>query len=262
MLRDTPSGYRYLSRSTGASAAEGRPDEAARDVADRASHVRTMVMGAIFDPNISHPLPFAGLSYVDFDLFGTGTQLNGFFGGTFGQLAISVPSMGGTRWQLGGRAFAMLSSFNDRAFVDGLEHYDANISQRPAHGSVWLIRPLSTRVSIKAGYEVDYTRYRASVTTRPHLHRSSRSARPRISRIRRCSAGWLAGERVVESGHPRWLAALGPARGQRVSVHSSRLSAGRRFGDAGDRAVTRAGGSRRGKLDGGARPRPVQPDGL
>ena len=167
MLRDTPSGYRYLSRSTGASAAVGRPDEAARDVADRASHVRTMVMGAIFDPNISHPLPFAGLSYVDFDLFGTGTQLNGFFGGTFGQLAISVPSMGGTRWQLGGRAFAMLSSFNDRAFVDGLEHYDANISQRPAHGSVWLIRPLSTRASIKAGYEVDYTRYRASVTTDP-----------------------------------------------------------------------------------------------
>ena len=40
-----------------------------------------LAFGAIVDPNISRPLPFAGLSYVDFDLFGTGTQFNGFFGG-------------------------------------------------------------------------------------------------------------------------------------------------------------------------------------
>ena len=76
-----------------------------------------------------------------------------------------MPSLGGTRWQLGGRGFAILTSFNDRSFVDGRERYDANISQRPAHGSVWLVRPLTTRVSVKAGYELDYVQYRANDTT-------------------------------------------------------------------------------------------------
>ena len=166
MLRDTPAGYQYLRPSAGIDArTSGSHTSSVRDVGGRASHVRTMVMGAIFDPNISHPLPFAGLSYVDFDLFGTGTQLNAFFGGTYGQLAMSVPSIGGTRWQLGARAFAILTSFNDRAFVGGLERYDQNISQRPAHGSVWLVRPLTTRVSFKASYELDYTRYEPGDTT-------------------------------------------------------------------------------------------------
>ena len=48
----------------------------------RASRVRTLAFGVIVDPNITRPLPFAGLSYLDFNLFGTGAQLNGFFGGT------------------------------------------------------------------------------------------------------------------------------------------------------------------------------------
>ena len=166
MLRDSPSGFRYVRPSTDAGIRpSGAPAETEPDASDRASHVRTIVMGAMFDPNISYPLPFAGLSYVDFDLFGTGTQLNGFFGGSYGQLAISVPSLGGTRWQLGARGFAILTSFNDRSFVDGRERYDANISQRPAHGSAWLVRPLTTRVSVKAGYELDYVRYRANDTT-------------------------------------------------------------------------------------------------
>jgi len=104
-------------------------------------------------------LPFAGLSYVDFNLFDTGTQLAGFFGGSYGQVAVSVPSLGRTRWQLAGRAFGIASSYNDRAFVDGREIYEANISQRPAHASVWLLRPLTTRVTARGGYEVDYTHF-------------------------------------------------------------------------------------------------------
>ena len=89
--------------------------------------MRTLAFGVIVDPNIIAPLPFAGLSYVDFNLFGTGAQFNGFFGGTYGQLAFSVPSLRGSRWQLAGRAFGIASSYNDRAFVGGREQYDRNI---------------------------------------------------------------------------------------------------------------------------------------
>jgi hypothetical protein len=134
-------------------------------VAGRAQRVRTVALGVIVDPNISTPLPFAGLSYVDFNLFNTGTQMNGFFGGTYGQVAIAVPSIAGTRWQLGGRAFGIASSYNDRAFVDGREHYAANISQRPAHASAWLLRPLTARLSVRGGYEFDYTHYDRSDST-------------------------------------------------------------------------------------------------
>lgn len=164
MLRDTPAGYRYLTREPASpdapAAATVTPVPAAA-----AQRVRTLALGVIIDPNISRPLPFAGLSYVDFNLFGTGTQLNGFFGGTFGQLAVSVPSLGGTRWQLAGQAFGIASSYNDRAFVDGRERYEWNISQRPAHAAAWLLRPLTSRATLRAGYDLDYTGYGASDST-------------------------------------------------------------------------------------------------
>jgi hypothetical protein len=164
MLRDTPQGYRYLRRERGSGGAAAPPEPA---VAGRANRVRTLVAGVIIDPNISVPLPFAGLSYVDFNLFGTGTQLNAFFGGTYGQLAFAVPSLGRSRWQLAGRAFGIASSYNDRSFVNGRERYDENVRQRPAHAAVWLLRPLTPRISMRIGYDLDYTHLAAGDATAP-----------------------------------------------------------------------------------------------
>jgi hypothetical protein len=167
MLRDTPQGFRYLVRDPASRPAGASPTAAAPRLAGPSQRVRTLALGVIIDPNINTPLPFAGLSYIDFNLFGTGTQINGFFGGTFGQLALSVPSLGGTRWQLAGQAFGIASSYNDRAFVDGREHYEWNISQRPAHAAAWLLRPLSSRFTLRAGYELDYTGFDSSDSTSP-----------------------------------------------------------------------------------------------
>ena len=163
LLRDTPSGYRYLRRVPSIGTNPGAPP--AVEVAAPATRVRTFAGGVIIDPNISRPLPFAGLSYVDFDLFGTGAQLNAFFGGAYGQLAFSAPSLRGTRWQLGGRAFAIASSYNDRSFSGGREVYEENLRQRPAHVSTWLLRPLDARTSVRVGYALDYTRLRDAPET-------------------------------------------------------------------------------------------------
>ena len=165
MLRDTPDGYRYVRRRSQSSSGTGGNTVADLETADAPTRVRTIAAGAIVDPNISQPLPFAGLSYVDFDLFGTGVQLNGFFGGAYGQLAVSAPSIAGTRWQLGGRAFAIASSYNDRSFRGGREVYDENLRQRPAHASIWVLRPLTPRLSVRAGYALDYTGLEASPET-------------------------------------------------------------------------------------------------
>ena len=161
MLRETPQGLRYLVRADDRAATEGE-----RVIAPSAGQrIRTLVMGMLIDPNISGPLPFAGLSYVDLDLFETGAQVNAFFGGTYGQLSWSVPSVGRTRWQLHGRAFGIAVRYNDRAFRGGVEHYAENIRQRPAHVSMGALRPLSTRVRLRTAYELDVTTFARGDTT-------------------------------------------------------------------------------------------------
>ena len=136
------------------------------ELAARAASVRTLAAGVIIDPNISVPLPFAGLSYVNFDLFGTGTQLNAFFGGSYVQAAFSTPSVGGSRWQLAG---------------PGVWHRD--LVQRPVlpgrYGDLRREPPSTSgaRVGVAAastdaarsrsalGYELDYTRLQAAPET-------------------------------------------------------------------------------------------------
>lgn len=162
MLRDTPQGYRYLRRQP--ATVQGGAVSVV-EVAKAATHVRTLAGGVIIDPNIRRPLPFAGISYVDFDLWGTGTQFTGFFGGAYAQMAFSVPSILKSRWQLAGRAFGIASSYNDRSFRNGREIYTEAIRQRPAHASIWVLRPLTSRISVRAGYDLDYTRLRAAPET-------------------------------------------------------------------------------------------------
>ena len=207
MLRDTPQGYRYLAAPSG-SLSESPSESVEREVVKPAERVRTIVAGTIIDPNISNPLPFAGVSYVDFDLFGTGTQFNGFYGGTFGQLAFSIPSINGTRWQVAGRAFGIASAYNDRSFGEGRERYEENVRQRPAHVSVWVVRPLSARLSIRGGYELDYTHYdRAESTDAGFTVPSAQLAHALRLSLDFHQAGWNASawwSPAVRSGWEPW----------------------------------------------------------
>jgi hypothetical protein len=160
MLRETPDGFRYLLRDSKA------PEGEARTVAARAGErIRAAVFGVVIDPNITAPLPFAGVSYADLNLFNTGAQLNAFFGGSYGQFSWSVPSLGGTRWQAHGRAFGIAARYNDRSFRAGVEQYGENITQRPAHLSGGLVRPLSSRMRVRIDYELDYTAFDRADTT-------------------------------------------------------------------------------------------------
>jgi hypothetical protein len=199
----------------------------------RANRVRTLIGGVIVDPNISIPLPFAGLSYVDFDLFGTGTQFNGFFGGSYGQLALAVPSLGGSRWQLGARAFAIASSYNDRAFRAGEEVFAENIRQRPAHASAWVLRPIGARLAVRAGYEMDHTVFaRAPETAVDFAVPANQLAHGIRVAVEGQRHGWAASawwNGVLRTGAERWGgAATGIERGarsfQRFGATASRSS--------------------------------------
>jgi hypothetical protein len=133
----------------------------------RASRIVTLAGGVLIDPNISHPLPYAGVNYSDFDFLGAGAQVNAFFGGAYGQFAFSLPSIGGSRWQLAASGFAMLARYNDRAFHAGREHYEENLAQRPARVSVGILRPLDPRTAWRAEYVFDYVALGPSSTTAP-----------------------------------------------------------------------------------------------
>jgi hypothetical protein len=131
------------------------------------TRVTSLTSGVLVDPNISFPLPFAGLSYVDFDFLGTGGQFSGFFGGTFGQAAWTIPGVIRPGWQLTGRAFGIGVSYNDRAFQDGREQYAENIRQRPLRADVAIVAPLTRRAQLRLGYEFEYTAFTRGDDTAP-----------------------------------------------------------------------------------------------
>ncbi|HET6900338.1 MAG TPA: hypothetical protein VFK70_18450, partial [Vicinamibacteria bacterium] len=160
LLRETADGFRYLKR-----AGETAGAEDGRAVGDRATRVWSVAAGTLFDPNIDRPLPFAGLSYLDFDVLGTGAQMTALLAGPFAQLAVSVPSVGGPGLQIQASAFASLARYNDRSFRAGLERYDENLRQRPLRASVAALRRLGPRVRLRAAYELDAVRLEANDTT-------------------------------------------------------------------------------------------------
>ena len=154
MLRDTPEGFRYLVPP------DGSGDATTRVVGgDAAPRVVSLAFGVLVDPNITVPLPYAGVSYLDFDFLDRGVQLSGFFGGAYGQLAWTVPGFVRPGWQLTGRLFGIAASYNDRSFREGLERYDENIRQRPFRSAVTVVAPLSPRAQLRLGYDFEYTAF-------------------------------------------------------------------------------------------------------
>jgi hypothetical protein len=149
MLRETGDGLRYLVRRHGTGE---------RSVATRGNHtVRSLIGGVLVDPNISRPLAFGGLSYVNLDVFGRGAQLNVFFGGVFGQASWAIPTIAGTKWQAHGKLFAIGAQYSDRVFRNGREQYSENLLQQPGYLSVGVLRPLTPQVRLTADYSLAIT---------------------------------------------------------------------------------------------------------
>jgi hypothetical protein len=164
MLRETPQGLRYLRR---AASGDGGATPVVREVADRATRIRTLAGGVLVDPNISHPLPFGGLNYTDFDFLGTGTQLNAFYAGTYGQFAFNAPSVAGSRWQLTGSGFGILVHYNDRSFRAGSERYEENVEQRPASLRFGTVRPITARTTARVEYLFEHVGLEPASSTAP-----------------------------------------------------------------------------------------------
>ena len=159
MLRETGDGLRYLVRRRG---------NAERAVTTRGNHtIRSLIGGVVVDPNISRPLSFAGLSYVNLNLFGRGGQLNVFFGGVFGQASWAMPAIAGSKWQAHGKVFAIGAQYSDRVFRNGREQYSENLLQQPGHFSLGVLRPLTSQLRLTVDYSLAITALEATANTPP-----------------------------------------------------------------------------------------------
>ena len=159
MLRETDDGLRYLVRRNGTGA---------RSIAARGNQtVRSLIGGVLVDPHISRPLSFAGLSYVNLDLFGRGAQLNVFFGGVFGQASWAIPTFAGTKWQAHGKVSVIGAQYSDRVFRNGREQYSENLLQQPGYVSIGVLRSLTPRVRFTADYSLAITALERTADTPP-----------------------------------------------------------------------------------------------
>ena len=120
--------------------------EAARSTTRGGHSIRSIIGGVLVDPNISRPLAFAGLSYVNLDLFGRGAQVNVFFGGVFGQASWTLPSIAGTRWQAHGSGFAIAAQLPIASSGTDANSTRRSLLQQPAYVSAGVLRPLTPRV--------------------------------------------------------------------------------------------------------------------
>jgi nucleotide-binding universal stress UspA family protein len=160
LMRETSDGFRYLSAQPGGG--ERRP-------AGKKDSVRTLALGVTLDPNVDGPLPFAGIGYLDLDLFGTGTQVNSFLGLGFVQGSFTVPRLGRTRWQAHGALLAVFVRYNDRAFREGVEIYPETLRQRPSRLSLGVSRPLTSRSRLRLLYELEHNALGRSDLTAPEF---------------------------------------------------------------------------------------------
>jgi hypothetical protein len=194
VLRETPAGLRYLERDG------ERGELRERREIRRGSRVHSLVAGVLVDPNITRPLPFAGIAYTDFAFLGRG-QLHGFFGGTWAQAAWTQPGVWGGRWQIGARAFATLAEYNDRWFEQGRERYERNLRQRPARLAAGARVAIGARSGLRADYTLEYTRLRAGDTTAAWF----RVPADQVAHGLRLSADTLArGWTLAAWWHPAW----------------------------------------------------------
>jgi hypothetical protein len=156
------------------------------------------------------PLPYAGLSYLDFDLFGRGIQLSGFFGGTYGQAAWTVPGVFRPVGKLTGACFGIAAQYKRPIVSRRRRAVSREHPPTTGAGRCDVCRPAGARVQLRAGYEVDFTGFEANEDTAPDFVVPADAV---VTAFESASTATRAVEcaRLVEPGVPSGMATVGPA---------------------------------------------------
>jgi hypothetical protein len=153
MVRETDHGLRYLIRKH-----PGEP----RQVKEGTTPSQLFgVAGLFYDDSLSYPLPLGGINYFSFDFKNTGEQANIFFAGVLLVASASDPRLGGTRFHLGGDAFAIAVPFTDDLYDKGREVVNQELRILPANFDLKLGHPIGNFLNVGVQYgllEQSYSR--------------------------------------------------------------------------------------------------------
>jgi hypothetical protein len=146
MVRDTEEGLRYLVKEEGV---EGRVVKEGYD-----TNKLFLLGGVFYDDALDFPLPLLGANYFSFDLRGTGTQANVFFGGALLQANVAQPKVAGTRFDAGADLFAIALSLEDEIFRNDVEAPAETVEVRPASLGLKAGHPIGSFVRVGASYDL------------------------------------------------------------------------------------------------------------
>ncbi|MEM8960590.1 MAG: hypothetical protein AAGD38_03855 [Acidobacteriota bacterium] len=158
MVRDTEDGLRYLERQ----------EDGTRIVQTEFDTDRLFLVGGVFyDESLEFPAPIAGVNYLNFNVDGEGRQLNVFFGGVLLTSNFAEPSLFGSDWDAGARAFGLFIPTSEEIFRDGEEILDEEITRVRGSLAFFLGRPLGNFAKLDFTYGLRYDLYDDADDTSP-----------------------------------------------------------------------------------------------
>ncbi len=157
MLRDTPEGFKWLSKTK-----DGR-----RVVNEKGDPTQLFLLGgALYDEGTEGVIPLAGVNYTNINLFGRKKILNVFFAGAFANVTYSDPSVLGRRLDLGVTLNAVGYPSTDKDYVRGEEIESHRLQRLRQALRVNLGVPLGSFVKLRAMGEMDRVVYQRHEDTR------------------------------------------------------------------------------------------------
>lgn len=153
MYRDTDQGLRELKR-------EGSERVLVPQTTKR---IRSLVMGAMYEGTFDFPIPFAGISYADFDFRHTGAQLSILFAGPFAVVNLSRQQNPHTRLSMDVAVSGLPA--DNRDYSDPLGYLSSEVWQWSESAGGRLTWQPSPHISITPYTYFEYDIYRGTSST-------------------------------------------------------------------------------------------------
>jgi hypothetical protein len=150
ILRDTDEGFRYLRRTPAGD----------RVVEERMPRDQLFWLGGVFyDASVDFPVPLAGVNYFNFDLKGSGAQVNVFFAGALLFFNVTDPALFGAPVEIGADAYGQAFHVTDRVYQDGEEIEGERVDRRSQWLRPFLAVPIGGFWKALAAYEIAWEQY-------------------------------------------------------------------------------------------------------
>jgi hypothetical protein len=158
VLRETGQGYRYMDRQ----------EDGTRVVREKLDTSQFFAAGGAFkDSSFDTPVPLAGVSYLNYDMWGENVQLNILFAGVLAFLNVSKPELFGTRMDFTVEGTGLAIKTSDQIFAAGEEVVPETIETRQQDLSARLGIPIGNFVRITAIGDVVFNSYYEADDTDP-----------------------------------------------------------------------------------------------